>query len=102
AGWAAWPTTQNCLVLQDWACQWYVKYRFERKETHPYYNLTVKILKARNIHGLDLLSKANCYVAVDLPTASPLTSRTHLVYNCSDPEWNEIPPLRSSLMVFWW
>ncbi|NWX81901.1 PA24F phospholipase, partial [Nothoprocta pentlandii] len=60
-----------------------------QKETHPYYNLTVKILKARNIHGLDLLSKANCYVAVDLPTASPLTSRTHLVYNCSDPEWNE-------------
>ncbi|KAM8807911.1 cytosolic phospholipase A2 zeta-like [Eudromia elegans] len=61
----------------------------DQKETHPYYSLTVKILKARNIHGLDLLSKANCYVAVDLPTASPVTSRTHLVYNCSDPEWNE-------------
>nr|XP_013814668.1 PREDICTED: cytosolic phospholipase A2 zeta-like [Apteryx mantelli mantelli] len=61
----------------------------EQRETHPYYSLTVKILRARNIHGLDLLSKANCYVAVDLPTASPVTSRTQVVYNCSDPEWNE-------------
>ncbi|NXE46894.1 PA24F phospholipase, partial [Casuarius casuarius] len=60
-----------------------------QKETHPYYSLSVKILRARNIRGLDLLSKANCYVAVDLPTASPVTSRTQVVYNCSDPEWNE-------------
>uniref|UniRef100_A0A8B9PAW0 C2 domain-containing protein n=1 Tax=Apteryx owenii TaxID=8824 RepID=A0A8B9PAW0_APTOW len=59
------------------------------REMHPYYSLTVKILRARNIHGLDLLSKANCYMAVDLPTASPVTSRTQVVYNCSDPEWNE-------------
>ncbi|NWI09646.1 PA24F phospholipase, partial [Crypturellus soui] len=64
-------------------------YLLFQKETHPYYSLTVKILKARNIHGLDLLSKANCYVAMDLPTASPVTSRTSLIYNCSDPEWNE-------------
>uniref|UniRef100_A0A8C4KP26 C2 domain-containing protein n=1 Tax=Dromaius novaehollandiae TaxID=8790 RepID=A0A8C4KP26_DRONO len=63
--------------------------RMPVKETHPYYSLSVKILRARNIHGLDLLSKANCYVAVDLPTASPVTSRTQVVYNCSDPEWNE-------------
>ncbi|XP_042315910.1 cytosolic phospholipase A2 zeta-like [Sceloporus undulatus] len=59
------------------------------RETHPYYNLTVKILRARNIHGLDLLSKADCYVALKLPTASPLIKRTQVVYNSSDPEWNE-------------
>ncbi|XP_061468781.1 cytosolic phospholipase A2 zeta-like [Rhineura floridana] len=59
-------------------------------ETHPYYNLTVKVLRARNIHGLDLLSKADCYVALKLPTAFPLVKRTPVVYNSSDPEWNEI------------
>ncbi|XP_034273669.1 cytosolic phospholipase A2 zeta-like isoform X1 [Pantherophis guttatus] len=58
-------------------------------EVHPYYNLTVKILRARNIHGLDLLSKSDCYVALKLPTASPLIKRTPVVYNSSDPEWNE-------------
>ncbi|XP_063174381.1 cytosolic phospholipase A2 zeta-like [Candoia aspera] len=58
-------------------------------EVHPYYNLTVKILRARNIHGLDLLSKSDCYVALKLPTASPLIKRTPVIYNSSDPEWNE-------------
>ncbi|XP_007055862.4 cytosolic phospholipase A2 zeta [Chelonia mydas] len=58
-------------------------------DKHLYYNLTVKVLRARNIHGTDLLSKADCYVALNLPTASPVTSRTQVVYNSSDPEWNE-------------
>ncbi|XP_074854963.1 cytosolic phospholipase A2 zeta-like [Carettochelys insculpta] len=58
-------------------------------EKYPYYNLTVKVLRARNIHGTDLLSKADCYVALDLPTASPVTFRTQVVHNSSDPEWNE-------------
>ncbi|MEE6512323.1 hypothetical protein FKM82_019279 [Ascaphus truei] len=35
------------------------------------------------------VSKADCYVQLRLPTASPLASRTGVVYNCSDPEWNE-------------
>ncbi|XP_025071825.1 cytosolic phospholipase A2 zeta-like [Alligator sinensis] len=61
----------------------------QRHETHPYYNLTVKLLRARNIRGIDLLSKANCYVALKLPAASPFTSRTQVVYNSSHPEWNE-------------
>ncbi|KAM8921251.1 cytosolic phospholipase A2 zeta [Pelodytes ibericus] len=60
-----------------------------RKETHPYYNLTVKVLRARNVRGADLLSKADCYVQLRLPTASPLASRTQVKYNSSDPEWNE-------------
>uniref|UniRef100_A0A8D0G9S7 Phospholipase A2 n=1 Tax=Sphenodon punctatus TaxID=8508 RepID=A0A8D0G9S7_SPHPU len=50
---------------------------------------TVKVLRARNIKGTDLLSKADCYVELQLPTASPVTSRTQVVDNCSDPEWNE-------------
>ncbi|XP_008102465.2 cytosolic phospholipase A2 zeta [Anolis carolinensis] len=60
-----------------------------RKEKHQYYNLTVKILRARNIKGTDLLSKADCYVELRLPTASPITRRTKVIDNCSDPEWNE-------------
>ncbi|XP_066474417.1 cytosolic phospholipase A2 zeta [Tiliqua scincoides] len=60
-----------------------------RREKHPYYNLTVKILRARNIKGTDLLSKADCYVELSLPTASPITYRTRVIDNSSDPEWNE-------------
>ncbi|KAM9239743.1 cytosolic phospholipase A2 zeta isoform 3-T3 [Leptosomus discolor] len=72
--------------------------RKERKETgfyhwrwekHPYYNLTVKVLRARNIKGTDLLSKADCYVELKLPTASPVVSRTQVVDNSDNPEWNE-------------
>ncbi|KAJ7344798.1 hypothetical protein JRQ81_000748 [Phrynocephalus forsythii] len=60
-----------------------------RREKHPYYNLTVKILGARNIQGTDLLSKADCYVELRLPTASPIIHRTRVIDNSSDPEWNE-------------
>ncbi|XP_068018355.1 cytosolic phospholipase A2 zeta isoform X2 [Melanerpes formicivorus] len=72
--------------------------RKERKETglyrwrwekHPYYNLTVKVLRARNIKGTDLLSKADCYVEIKLPTASPIVSRTRVVDNSDNPEWNQ-------------
>ncbi|XP_065541500.1 cytosolic phospholipase A2 zeta isoform X3 [Lathamus discolor] len=72
--------------------------RKERKETgfyhrrwekHPFYNLTVKVLRARNIKGTDLLSKADCYVELKLPTASPTVFRTQVVDNSDNPEWNE-------------
>ncbi|XP_041535062.1 cytosolic phospholipase A2 zeta isoform X2 [Microtus oregoni] len=59
------------------------------RETHPYYDLQVKVLRARNIQQTDLLSKADCYVQLWLPTASPSPSQTRTVTNCSDPEWNE-------------
>ncbi|XP_007933479.1 cytosolic phospholipase A2 zeta [Orycteropus afer afer] len=61
-----------------------------RWETHPYYDLQVKVLRARNIQGTDLLSKADCYVQLWLPTASPSPAQTKMVANCNDPEWNEI------------
>ncbi|XP_039924135.1 cytosolic phospholipase A2 zeta isoform X2 [Hirundo rustica] len=60
-----------------------------RWEKHPYYNLTVKVLRARNIKGTDVLSKADCYVELNLPTASPSVSRTQVVDNSENPEWNE-------------
>ncbi|XP_026565476.1 cytosolic phospholipase A2 zeta [Pseudonaja textilis] len=60
-----------------------------QREKYPYYNLTVKVLRARNIKGTDLLSKADCYVELHLPTASPIIYRTRVIDNSSDPEWNE-------------
>uniref|UniRef100_A0A8C8W8D3 Phospholipase A2 n=1 Tax=Peromyscus maniculatus bairdii TaxID=230844 RepID=A0A8C8W8D3_PERMB len=63
--------------------------RHWRRETHPYYDLQVKVLRARNIQHTDLLSKADCYVQLWLPTASPSPTQTRTVTNCSDPEWNE-------------
>lgn len=68
--------------------QWKL-WRSFQQETHPYYDLQVKVLRARNIRGTDLLSKADCYVKLWLPTASPSPVQTRVVANCSDPEWNE-------------
>lgn len=36
-----------------------------------------------------LVSKADCYVEVKLPTASPTVFRTQVVDNSDNPEWNE-------------
>nr|XP_006130413.1 cytosolic phospholipase A2 zeta [Pelodiscus sinensis] len=60
-----------------------------RLEKHSYYNLAVKVLRARNVKGTDLLSEADCYVQLQLPTASPITYRTRVVDNSTNPEWNE-------------
>ncbi|XP_032273782.1 cytosolic phospholipase A2 zeta [Phoca vitulina] len=65
------------------------QWRQWRQETHPYYDLQVKVLRAKNIQGTDLLSKADCYVQLCLPTASSSPTRTRMVANCSDPKWNE-------------
>ncbi|XP_066133045.1 cytosolic phospholipase A2 zeta isoform X1 [Saccopteryx bilineata] len=66
------------------------RHRWSRwQETHPYYDLQVKVLRARNIQGTDLLSKADCYVRLWLPTVSPSHAQTRTIANCSDPEWNE-------------
>lgn len=35
------------------------------------------------------MSKADCYVQLWLPTASPNHAQTRTVANCSDPEWNQ-------------
>ncbi|XP_069861963.1 cytosolic phospholipase A2 zeta isoform X1 [Dipodomys merriami] len=65
------------------------KWRHWQRETHPYYDLQVKVLRAKNIKGTDLLSEADCYVQLWLPTASTSFARTKTVLNCGDPEWNE-------------
>ncbi|XP_044292791.1 cytosolic phospholipase A2 delta-like [Varanus komodoensis] len=51
--------------------------------------LTVKILQARNITVGDLLSGADCYVSLRLPTASKEEVKTETIKNSSVPVWNE-------------
>uniref|UniRef100_A0A8C3VPA1 Phospholipase A2 n=1 Tax=Catagonus wagneri TaxID=51154 RepID=A0A8C3VPA1_9CETA len=93
AHWPRWLTGKGLPLLGTVLLQKREKrgpqWRPWRRETHPYYDLQVKVLKARNIRGTDLLSKADCYVQLWLPTASPSPAQTRVVANCSDPEWNE-------------
>ncbi|XP_069714147.1 cytosolic phospholipase A2 epsilon-like [Phaenicophaeus curvirostris] len=51
--------------------------------------LTVKIIGMRNLRKADLLSQADCYVKLWLPTASCQEARTRTVSNCRNPVWNE-------------
>ncbi|NWV56194.1 PA24E phospholipase, partial [Daphoenositta chrysoptera] len=55
----------------------------------PCYLLTVRVIRARNIHQADVLSHTDCYVSLWLPTASNDKFQTKAVKNCKDPVWNE-------------
>ncbi|XP_068961921.1 cytosolic phospholipase A2 delta [Petaurus breviceps papuanus] len=58
-------------------------------EAFPCYQLSVKILEARNLFWTDLLSEADPYVVLQLPTASGTTFKTKTVSNSNHPIWNE-------------
>ncbi|XP_048188503.1 cytosolic phospholipase A2 delta [Perognathus longimembris pacificus] len=51
--------------------------------------LTVRVLEARRLRTTDLLSEADPYVTLQLPTAPGMTFRTNTVTNSSHPVWNE-------------
>ncbi|XP_043554231.1 cytosolic phospholipase A2 zeta-like isoform X1 [Chiloscyllium plagiosum] len=70
-----------------------------KKESHPYYDLSVKILRAKNIVGGDFLRAADCYVSLHLPTASAVDYRTKTIPNTNNPEWNETFTYRLQSMV---
>ncbi|NXL14434.1 PA24E phospholipase, partial [Setophaga kirtlandii] len=53
------------------------------------YLLTVRVIRARNIHQADVLSQTDCYVSLWLPTASNDKYQTKAIKNCKDPVWNE-------------
>ncbi|NXN96472.1 PA24E phospholipase, partial [Rhinopomastus cyanomelas] len=55
----------------------------------PCFLLTVRVIRARNLHRADVLSQADCYVSLWLPTASANRFQTKPVKNCKDPVWNE-------------
>ncbi|XP_025917450.1 cytosolic phospholipase A2 epsilon-like [Apteryx rowi] len=58
-------------------------------ELSPCYLLTVRVIRARNIHQADVLSQTDCYVSLRLPTASTDKFQTKTIKNCKDPVWNE-------------
>ncbi|XP_037690160.1 cytosolic phospholipase A2 delta [Choloepus didactylus] len=51
--------------------------------------LTVRVLEARNLPQADLLSEADPYVIIQLPTAPGTKFKTKTVTNSSHPVWNE-------------
>ncbi|XP_054054030.1 uncharacterized protein LOC128908251 [Rissa tridactyla] len=53
------------------------------------YLLTIRVIRARNIHQADVLSQTDCYVSLWLPTASTDKFQTKTIKNCKDPVWNE-------------
>ncbi|XP_055028389.2 cytosolic phospholipase A2 zeta [Misgurnus anguillicaudatus] len=60
-----------------------------KKEVKPYWNLSVKVLNGNIKMECDYLSKADCYVILNLPTASARTYRTKTIDNSNTPVWNE-------------
>ncbi|XP_075049619.1 cytosolic phospholipase A2 delta-like [Mixophyes fleayi] len=64
------------------------------KEEASNYELTVRIIKARNIHGTDVVSKPDCYVCLSLPTALTDKKKTKTVWNSRNPFWDETFHLR--------
>lgn len=59
------------------------------KEYYPYRKLSVRVIKAVNIHGNDIFSKPDCYVQLNLPTASAKPVSTKIINNSSNPQWDE-------------
>ncbi|XP_035184899.1 cytosolic phospholipase A2 epsilon-like isoform X2 [Oxyura jamaicensis] len=60
-----------------------------KTESSPCYLLTIRVIRARNIHQADVLSQTDCYVRLWLPTASTEKFQTKTIQNCKDPVWNE-------------
>ncbi|XP_067847273.1 cytosolic phospholipase A2 zeta-like isoform X2 [Heptranchias perlo] len=60
-----------------------------KREQQPYYDLSVKIIRAKNIVGGDFLTEGDCYVSLRLPTASVVDYQTKTISNTNNPEWNE-------------
>ncbi|XP_028710297.1 cytosolic phospholipase A2 delta isoform X2 [Peromyscus leucopus] len=68
----------------------------ERRPGHPhqeeasvFWRLTVKVVEARSLPRADLLSEADPYVTLLLPTAPGVKFKTKTVTNSSHPVWNE-------------
>ncbi|KAM6181714.1 cytosolic phospholipase A2 delta [Erethizon dorsatum] len=58
-------------------------------EASTCWRLTVQVLEARRLHRADVLSEADPYVILQLPTSPGTKFRTKTVSNSSHPVWNE-------------
>ncbi|XP_048188334.1 cytosolic phospholipase A2 epsilon isoform X2 [Perognathus longimembris pacificus] len=55
----------------------------------PCHELTVRVIRMRNVRQADIVSQPDCFVSLWLPTASQEKWRTRTISNCPNPEWNE-------------
>uniref|UniRef100_A0A8C6D6V3 Phospholipase A2 n=1 Tax=Moschus moschiferus TaxID=68415 RepID=A0A8C6D6V3_MOSMO len=60
-----------------------------QREASTCWRLTVRVLEARGLGWADLLSEADPYVILQLPTAPGTKFKTKTVTNSSHPVWNE-------------
>ncbi|XP_005904037.1 cytosolic phospholipase A2 delta [Bos mutus] len=60
-----------------------------QREASTCWRLTVKVLEARGLGWADLLSEADPYVVLQMPTAPGTKFKTKTVTNSSHPVWNE-------------
>nr|XP_036874640.1 cytosolic phospholipase A2 beta-like isoform X2 [Manis javanica] len=51
--------------------------------------LTIRVLQARGLPSMDLVTPSDCYVTLWLPTASSHRLQTRTVKNSSNPIWNQ-------------
>lgn len=51
--------------------------------------LTVRVLQASGLPSKDLVTSSDCYVTLNLPTASSGTLQTRTVKNSRNPVWNQ-------------
>ncbi|XP_066197624.1 cytosolic phospholipase A2 delta [Saccopteryx leptura] len=60
-----------------------------QEEASACWRLTVRVLEARGLGWADLLSEADPYVVLQLPTAPGIKFKTKTITNSSHPVWNE-------------
>ncbi|KAM7159403.1 cytosolic phospholipase A2 delta isoform 2-T2 [Molossus nigricans] len=63
--------------------------RPHKVEASACWRLTVRVLEARGLGWADMLSEADPYVVLQLPTAPGTKFKTQTVTDCSHPVWNE-------------
>ncbi|KAI7805104.1 putative cytosolic phospholipase A2 zeta-like, partial [Triplophysa rosa] len=67
----------------------WIKESAKCREVKPYWNLSVTVLHGHIKKSYDYWSESDCYVILNLPTASARTYRTKTVANSNKPVWNE-------------
>ncbi|MEE6492506.1 hypothetical protein FKM82_016592 [Ascaphus truei] len=59
------------------------------QEEASIYELSIRVIEARNIHGTDVVTNPDCYVRLWLPTALKEKKKTRTVWNSTNPVWDE-------------
>ncbi|XP_042315936.1 cytosolic phospholipase A2 epsilon-like [Sceloporus undulatus] len=70
-----------------------------KQQAPPFYLLSVRIIRLRNLRQADIFSKSDCYINLRLPTAYFGDVRTKTVSDSSNPVWNETFFFRIQMIV---